>query len=214
MPKHDDTIDGEVLPSGPPPYIAEPSNHNAYSDEKADYICRQVAAGRSLSAICREPSMPAIAVIQWWAKVDYNGFRGKLREARGYGLQVWADEIVAISDDGHNDTYIDENGKVKVDQDVIARSHLRIRSRQWMLAKHMPHLYGERVQVDKNVNDRRKVDKDPKQLQMAKSAWVDKHGNGENWAKYNGGKKGTINGDGIASAGVTAGSRVNGNGKH
>jgi hypothetical protein len=58
---------------------------------------------------------------------------------------VLADDIMQISDDGLNDTYVDDDGKKRTDHDVIARSKLRVDSRKWLLSKLAPKKYGDRV---------------------------------------------------------------------
>lgn len=58
---------------------------------------------------------------------------------------VLADDIMQISDDGSNDTYRDADGKTRTDNDVIARSKLRVDSRKWLLSKLAPKKYGDRV---------------------------------------------------------------------
>ena len=58
---------------------------------------------------------------------------------------VLADEILAISDDGLNDTYTDDDGNVRTATDVVARSRLRVDSRKWMLSKMLPKVYGDKL---------------------------------------------------------------------
>lgn len=57
----------------------------------------------------------------------------------------YAHEVVSIADDGKNDTYRDENGNVRVDTDVIARSKLRIDTRLKLAGKWFRGRYGETV---------------------------------------------------------------------
>ena len=66
--------------------------------------------------------------------------------AREEQAETYADEIVAIADDGRNDTYIDENGNERVNQDVVARSRLRVEARKWVASKLKPKKYGDRLQ--------------------------------------------------------------------
>ncbi|MBP9870404.1 MAG: hypothetical protein KBC53_02765, partial [Nitrosomonas sp.] len=42
-----------------------------------------------------------------------------------------------------NDTYIDEDGHVIVNGDVVARSRLRVDSRKWLASKLIPRTYGD-----------------------------------------------------------------------
>ncbi len=63
----------------------------------------------------------------------------------------WADEIVDISDDGRNDTYIDDNGNERTDNERVARSRLRVDTRKWMLSKMLPKVYGDKLDVNHGV---------------------------------------------------------------
>ena len=60
--------------------------------------------------------------------------------------EFYAEEIVAIADDGLNDTYYDEEkGRIVVDFDNIQRSKLRVQARQWIAARMLSKKYGDRV---------------------------------------------------------------------
>ena len=63
-----------------------------------------------------------------------------------------ADELVEISDDSTNDTIVTEDGKVVTNQEVVARSRLRVDTRKWMLAKMLPKVYGEKLELAGVVN--------------------------------------------------------------
>jgi hypothetical protein len=68
-------------------------------------------------------------------------------QAREIGLEAMAHDILDIADDGRNDTYINESGKVQVDADVVARSRLRVDSRKWLLSKLLPKKYGDKLDL-------------------------------------------------------------------
>lgn len=63
-----------------------------------------------------------------------------------------ADKLVAdmiqIADDGSNDTYIDDNGNQKTDQDVVARSRLRVEARKWLAGKMNAKRYGDKTTTE------------------------------------------------------------------
>ncbi len=67
--------------------------------------------------------------------------------AREDQADTLADEIVAIADDGSNDTY-EKDGVVLTNQDVVARSRLRVDARKWVAAKLKPKKYGDKVDVE------------------------------------------------------------------
>lgn len=57
-----------------------------------------------------------------------------------------AEEMLEIADDGRNDTYKDEDGREIANQDVIARSRLRVDARKWLMARMAPKKYGDKIE--------------------------------------------------------------------
>ncbi len=130
--------------------IGRPSK---YTPELVEVICTEIAHGRSLVSICKEDSMPDYATVKRWLN-KHEAFRAEYARAREDQADYLADEIVAISDDGKNDTYVDEAGKVKTNWDVIGRSKLRVDARKWIAAKLRPKRWGDmtRHEVDATVD--------------------------------------------------------------
>ncbi len=124
----------------PAPKTGRPSS---YTDEIADRICERLADGESLRRICRDDGYPDKATVFRWLGVNPT-FRDQYARSREAQADALFDEILDIADDGTNDTYIDDNGKPRVDQDVIARSRLRVDVRKWMAGKLRPKVYGEK----------------------------------------------------------------------
>lgn len=73
-------------------------------------------------------------------------------EARQIQAEVMADELQAIADYGMNDTYTDRRGNVRVDQDVVQRSRLRVDTLKWRLAKLHHKRFGDRIQQDQSID--------------------------------------------------------------
>lgn len=72
----------------------------------------------------------------------------RAREAQ----QIWmAERAQRIADDGSNDTYIDDEGQVRVDHDVIARSRLRVDTIKWQASKLAPQRFGDKLDVSHDV---------------------------------------------------------------
>lgn len=125
--------------------MARPSK---YSDELATGICARIAAGEPLTRICRDEEMPDVATVYRWIAGD-DKFREMYARAREDQADTLADEIIAIADDGINDTYVDsESGMERTNYDVIARSKLRVDARKWIAAKLKPKKYGDKVQQE------------------------------------------------------------------
>lgn len=125
--------------------MARPSS---FSQEVATIICDRLAEGKTLRAICQDEILPSRVTVQNWVIKDVEGFAAQYARARDVGLDVMADELFEIADDGRNDTYTDENGNVRTDQDVIARSRLRVDTRKWYLSKMAPKKYGDKQAIE------------------------------------------------------------------
>nr|WP_246307956.1 hypothetical protein [Chitinibacter bivalviorum] len=83
-------------------------------------------------------------VLRWLDR--HEEFRGKYARAREIQADTLADEIISISDDGLNDTYVDDKGNQRTDYDVVARSKLRVDARKWYASKLAPKKYGDKIE--------------------------------------------------------------------
>lgn len=84
---------------------------------------------------------------------DYPKFSEQYARAKEVQVEAFAEDLIAISDDGENDTYevkIGDTGETvkKTDHDVIARSKLRVDTRKWLMSKMLPKKYGDRLGLD------------------------------------------------------------------
>jgi hypothetical protein len=103
-----------------------------YTPALADTICRRISEGESLRAICRNPGMPTEGAVRAWTRDNRDGFGARYRLARELQLEFWADQIVAIADEG--------------DRDPRDRQ-VRIDTRKWLMSKLAPRRYGDRLLV-------------------------------------------------------------------
>lgn len=113
------------------------------------------------------------AVFKWLAqRKDFADQYARAREAQADAL---FDEILGIADDGKNDTYTDEEGNVRTNQDVIARSRLRVDARKWMAGKLRPKVYGEKLELagDPQAPIKMEVSERPK---LTRAEWLAAHG--------------------------------------
>ena len=121
-----------------------------YSDDILDLILDRVAAGEALSRVCSSPDMPTRKSFFEWVDKDPS-IRVKYEFAIQLRADGLADDILQIADDGLNDTYQDEDGNTRTDQDVIARSRLRVDARKWLASKMAPKRYGDKLDITANV---------------------------------------------------------------
>lgn len=118
--------------------------HSGFTQEIADAICERLALGESLRSVCRDEAMPSQSMVFRWL-AENQLFREQYARAREAQADSWADDILQISDDGSNDTYIDGDGNERTNQDVIARSRLRVDTRKWLMARMAPKKYGDKI---------------------------------------------------------------------
>jgi len=116
----------------------------AYNQEIADKVLASLALGNSLRKSCNGLCSPS-TILEWTAENAEFGEHYTRVRARAY--EMLADELVEIADDSTNDTIVDEDGNVRTNQEVVARSRLRLDTRKWMLAKMLPKVYGEKLEL-------------------------------------------------------------------
>ncbi len=123
-----------------------------YTDQLAAKICRRLAEGESLRAICADKAMPAISTVMGWLfDGNHNGFSEQYARAREAQAEIRADEIVDIADDDTNDFTADKDGKLVANSEHIQRSRLRVDARKWIAAKLLPKRYGDKLDLGGTV---------------------------------------------------------------
>ena len=109
-------------------------------------ICERIAQGETLASICRSEGMPGrVTVYDWMA--EHEDLADAFARAREAGMDAIADQAMQIADDGSNDTYVDDKGFQRVDNDVVQRSRLRVETRLKLLAKWSPGKYGDKLEL-------------------------------------------------------------------
>jgi len=119
---------------------------SSYTQEKADYICQELSEGRSLRKICEDEGMPTAGTVCRWLS-ESETFQAQYARAREAQADALFEQILDIADDGKNDTTKDDDGNIRTDHDVIARSRLRVDARKWMAGKLRPKKYGEKLEL-------------------------------------------------------------------
>lgn len=125
-------------------------------------LCDVVVGGGHLADFAKARGFPYTTMLDWInADPSRSEMYARAREDRSDKL---ADEIVAISDEAEFNVTIDpqtgETGEVKLDAAAVARNRLRVDARKWVAAKLKPRVYGDKVQVDANVNLRESSDEE------------------------------------------------------
>lgn len=132
--------------------MAKKGRPTTFTQEIADTICEQLAtSSKSLKKICKELDLNAGTVLAWLS--SNKEFQDQYARAKEEQADLLADEILEISDDGTNDTYMDDDGNARTDQDVIQRSKLRVDARKWLASKLKPKKYGDKTDITSGGNE-------------------------------------------------------------
>lgn len=114
-----------------------------------DTICAEIADCVPLRTIAANHCVSFATLATWCSRPENIEQYARARESQADKM---AEDILQIADDGANDTYKDKDGKVCTDQDVIARSRLRVDARKWLASKMAPKKYGEKLDVDSKIS--------------------------------------------------------------
>jgi len=104
-------------------------------------ICERVADCETLQSIADSAGVSKGTLIVW-----LDAYADQYARAREAQADKLAEDILAIADDGANDTYMTENGPA-TNHDVIARSRLRVDARKWLAGKMAPKKYGDKTTI-------------------------------------------------------------------
>lgn len=120
-----------------------------FTPDMAVSICKRLAAGETLVAICRDPEMPERETVLRW-KRENQAFSHRYSRARHDQMDCFGDQNIDIADDGSTD-FILRKGRngveyEAVDQEHIQRSRLRVDARRFLMSKIAPHVYGDHIE--------------------------------------------------------------------
>ena len=127
-------------------------NSTRFTQEVFDKICLRIANGESLRKICKDDDMPNLTTVWKWLNNNPELDKQYMR-AREEQAETLVDEMIDIADYKKDDTYLDENGKEVINQEVIARSRLRVDARKWVASKLKPKKFGDFTKVQAEVKD-------------------------------------------------------------
>lgn len=104
-------------------------------------ICRRLAGGESLRAICRSPRLPNIStILAWLFDGKHEPFSEQYARARAAQAEFWADEIVGVAD---------SVPRVKA---AVAKARLQVDTRKWVASRLLRKKYGDRPEEGEAAN--------------------------------------------------------------
>jgi len=136
------------------------------SDEIVSEILERIADGESLNKICSVDGMPSRKSFYEWVSQDAD-LQRRYELALEMRASLYFDEIIEIADDAVADTYTDNEGVERTNQEVVARSKLRVDARKWAASKLLPKKYGERLDVTAQ-NTNHNINQDAGEIDMTK----------------------------------------------
>lgn len=107
--------------------------HSIKTRELCEEICRRVANGESLRAICASPGMPDRQTILNWLEVDADF------------SAIYARARVAQAD--YMDDLILETAN-RVEEDNAQSARVKIMAYQWRAARLKPKVYGDKLELE------------------------------------------------------------------
>jgi hypothetical protein len=116
----------------------------ALTPELKAEVCRRIADGETVRQIAASENMPAKSTIFAELRRDTE-FARQYAVAREQQLMCWEDDLIAVADDSTGDTIERDDGSTVTDHENVARSKLRIWTRQWVMSKRLPRVYGDRI---------------------------------------------------------------------
>jgi hypothetical protein len=120
-----------------------------YTEALADEICRRLAEGEPLRAICMDAHMPTWRAVYYWMR-ERPDFAERVAEARKIGYDAIAEEALEIADTPVIGEEIERNGR-KVKRrlaDMLGHRKLQVWTRLQLLARWYPTKYGERTAME------------------------------------------------------------------
>lgn len=129
----------------------------AWPMEKIEEIMAYIASGKTLQGACELMGIfgEEITSLSRIFLTDPS-IREMYDEARELQAEVWADDTIDIADHGREDTYTEtlKDGTVitRTNHEVVKRSDLRVKSRQWVISRTHHARFGDKLKQEVEAN--------------------------------------------------------------
>jgi hypothetical protein len=133
-------------PNGRPP---------TYTAEIGEAICVGIAAGATVTEAIHETLGPDTTVVRQtiykWAN-RHAEFGDAFARACARRIDAFEEDILEIADRTEDDYRETQKGGMVPNKELVLRSKARIESRQWLMARRDPRLWGDKQSVDVSAN--------------------------------------------------------------
>ncbi len=128
-------------PNGRPPF--------PYNEELADEICETIAVStRGLDhLVASNPHWPSADTILRW-RLKNPEFCVKYDNAKRQQINTLVEDTLNIAYNSAQDADVNDNGKVVMNSEYVARSRLKIDTIKWLASKLAPKIYGDKIQSE------------------------------------------------------------------
>jgi hypothetical protein len=123
-------------PVAPQPVLAPPPSE--FDRDLAREICDRLAAGQSLSMVCKAPDMPPRVTVVRWADQE-PAFRAALDRALRESADALIEQTVEIADGWR----ITEQSRMPTPHENYLRDKMRLENRRWIAARLAPDKWGD-----------------------------------------------------------------------
>lgn len=125
-----------------PPKLGRGDHYHEWTWET---ILDKLAAGETLTAICRDVTMPEYGPLLKWIHAE-EARKQRYYDARAIGMEAMGDQLLNIADGKNAD------GSDPVIEEDVQRSALKVSTRKWLMGTLNRDRYGDSKKVDVNVN--------------------------------------------------------------
>lgn len=124
-----------------------------YTPELVKEICDTIASSsKGTKKLCNENShWPSQDSLFAWLKA-FPEFSEQYAQAKRIQVEVLVDEILEITDDSSQDSFINDEGKRVPNKASIERARLKIDTRKWIACKLAPRVYGKVDNTEKPIS--------------------------------------------------------------
>lgn len=116
-----------------------------YTDDDLESLCNHIATGGTLAKWAeKNDRLPRHATR--WVRSDPDRLKA-YREARSMQADVHIDGLIDLAD-----TQVGKDEDGKTDSAAVNQLRLRVDTRKWVASKFYPAMYGDKLEIDTNLN--------------------------------------------------------------